>query len=81
MALNRRLLNGTQPATFREALRLDTGRDAMVVAVLPGTREFRPARPSSAGKLEERVRLWAQDRGYGSLEGLVAAIDTCSGGL
>ncbi len=82
VALNMALLSVTaQPATYLEALRLDTGRRAMVVAVLPGTREFHLVRPYSASNLADRVRTWAQERQYGSVEALAASILACTHGM
>ena len=82
VALNMALLGRTeQPRTFRDALGLDTGTREMVVAVLPGTIAFRRERPYSAANLRSRVEAWAQERGYGGLQGLADAALDCASGL
>lgn len=82
VALNMRLLGITaQPRTYSEAVRLDTGNRQMIVAVLPRTENYRPARPYTDANIAERVKAWAQDRGYGSLADLAAAAAACAEGL
>jgi hypothetical protein len=82
VALNRRLLGmAAQPQTYTQAVGLDTGSRQMIVAVLPGTGGFQPARPYSAANIAARVQAWAQARGYGSLAGLADAMAGCAQGL
>lgn len=82
VALNRALLTGTLlPATYRQALALDTGTRDMVVAVLPGSRGFQPARPYSADNIAQRVQSWAQAQGYPDVQALGAAALQCAAGL
>lgn len=82
VALNMKLLGiSVQPRTYREAVRLDTGNRQMIVAILPGTEGYRQTRPYSKVNITERVRAWAQEKGYGSLADLAAASISCANGL
>jgi hypothetical protein len=82
VALNMALLGRTQqPRTYAEALTLDTGSAAMVVAVLPFTAEYRRVRPYTAANIAERVEAWAKQNGYGSTAGLARAAKACGQGL
>jgi hypothetical protein len=82
VALNMALLGKTlQPATYPEALKLDTGRADIVVAVLPGTAAYHRVRPYTAANIAERVGAWAQENGYGSTAGLAQAAKACGQGL
>jgi hypothetical protein len=82
VALNRALLTGADmPKTYRQALSLDTGTKAMVVAVLPQSRQFQRARPYTRENIAERVQAWAQAQGYGSTAGLASSALGCSSGL
>jgi len=78
VALNRALLGVAEaPSNYRQALRLDTGQRAMLVAVLPRTAGFHRERPYTAANLAERVAIWSRESGYGSTEALVAAMTEC----
>jgi hypothetical protein len=83
VALNMRLLGVTvQPRTYSQAVNLDTGANRqMIVAVLPGTRDYRLSRPYSAENIAARAEAWAQAKGYGSLAGLAEAMTACAEGL
>jgi hypothetical protein len=82
VALNMALLGRTQqPATYPDALKLDTGRADMVVAVLPGTVGFQRVRPYTAANIADRVEAWASAHGYGSTADLARAAQACGGGL
>jgi hypothetical protein len=65
------------PATYVQAKQLDTGSKAMVVAVLPGSKMYQRALPYSRDNIAQRVKAWAVEHGYGSLEGLAAAAQDC----
>ena len=78
VALNMALLPGAaMPATYAQAKQLDTGSKAMVVAVLPGSKMYQRALPYSRDNIAQRVKAWAVEHGYGSLEGLAAAAQDC----
>lgn len=82
VALNMALLGRTaQPKTYQEALGLDTGRRQMIVAVLPESRRFNPARPYTADNIRQRVEGWAAANGYGSTARLKEAVVSCATGL
>lgn len=83
VALNMRLLGVTaQPQTYTQAVNLDTGAARqMIVAVLPGTKDYQLARPYSEANIAARVQAWAQANGYGSLAGLADAMTACAQGL
>jgi hypothetical protein len=82
VALNMALLGvTTQPRTYSEALQLDTGTRAMVVAALPGTRQFERLRPYTAENIATRVAAWATAHGYAGTEGLATMAKTCAQGL
>lgn len=82
VALNRALLTGVDmPKTYKQALSLDTGTKAMVVAVLPQSRQFNKTRPYTRENIAERVEAWAQAQGYGSTAGLASSALGCTSGL
>jgi hypothetical protein len=82
VALNMALLGRTeQPTTYAEAVRLDTGNQEMLLAVLPRSRAFQRLRPYSRENIASRVNAWAAANGYGSTEGLAAALRRCASGL
>lgn len=81
IALNMRLLGQTdQPKTYTGAERLDTGRKDMVVAVIPGSRNFALQRPYTAASLATRIEAWARRAGYDSSASLAARAVDCSTG-
>lgn len=82
VALNMALLTGSRmPATYRQALSLDTGTKDMVVAVLPSSRLFERVRPYSRENIAQRVNAWARAQGYGSVQALAEAALGCASGL
>lgn len=82
VALNMKLLRRTtQPKTYADAVALDTGNREMIVAVMPGTDTYRRARPYTEANIADRVRTWAQEKGYGSVADLAAAMVSCAEGL
>ena len=82
VALNRALLTSApMPANYRQARALDTGTQDMVVAVLPGSRQFERNRPYTQANLDQRVQAWAVARGYGSVQALAETALQCSAGL
>lgn len=82
VALNMALLGATaMPTTYAQALKLDTGTREMVVAVLPGSRQYQRVLPYSRDNIAQRVKAWAVENGYGSVEGLAAAVKDCGGPL
>ena len=82
VALNMGLLTGAlMPTTYKQAVLLDTGSRAMVVAVLPASRLFQRVRPYTRENIAARVQAWAEAQGYGSLHAFVAAVLQCADGL
>ena len=69
------------PTTYKQAVLLDTGSRAMVVAVLPASRLFQRVRPYTRENIAARVQAWAEAQGYGSLHALGAAVLQCADGL
>jgi hypothetical protein len=82
VAMNLKLLGRTaQPQTYREALRLDTGSAPMVVAVLPGSKDYRLERPYTEANITARVGAWAREKGYASVEELARSMLSCAEGI
>jgi hypothetical protein len=80
VALNMALLGRTdQPKNYRpEALSLDTGSQKILVAIVPQSRDFQLDRPYGADNIKRRVEAWASEKGYGSIDGLLAAVRSCA---
>lgn len=82
VALNMKLLGKTeQPKTYADAVKLDTGKADMIIAVIPGSKPYQLKRPYTAQNLSDRISAWATEKQYGSLDALAKAITTCSEGL
>jgi hypothetical protein len=83
VALNRMLLGRPNlPTNYKDAVQnFDTGNKAMIVAVLPSSRDFELVRPYTPDNLRARVTAWATANGYEGLEGLASAITLCANGL
>lgn len=82
VALNMALLKKSeQPKTYPEALRLDTGKEDMIIAVLPGSDLYKRERPYTAENIAKRVEAWATEQGYGTLDEMAAAMMVCAEGL
>lgn len=82
VALNMALLKKVeQPKTYEDAKRLDTGNKDMTIAVLPRSITFQLERPYTSANIESRVRAWAAEKGYGSLDNLASVILDCASGL
>lgn len=82
VALNMALLGlTTQPASYAQAVRLDTGTREMIVAVLPASAGYQRERPYTAANIAGRVAQWSKERGYGGVNELAAAVSACAVGL
>jgi hypothetical protein len=82
IALNMALLKiSDAPANYGDALKLDTGKHDMIVAVLPGSATFKRERPYTAANIARRVAQWSQERGYGGIDKLAEAASGCAAGL
>ena len=82
VALNLALQTGARmPTTYTQAKALDTGTQAIVVAVLPSTRQLERERPYTKENIDRRVRRWAEANGYGSVQALGEAAVRCAAGL
>lgn len=82
VALNMALLTGSaMPTTYKESVKLDTGKQRMIVAVLPASKVFERVRPYSSDNIALRVRSWAKAQGYGSPQDFYASVTACASGL
>jgi hypothetical protein len=78
VALNMALLKKTaQPKTYAEAKRLDTGRQEILVAIMPGSAAFQLQRPYTATNIAARAAAWADTKGYGSADGFSQLVQSC----
>ena len=79
VGLNMALLGRTeQPRTYREALRLDTGNDEMLIAIIPNSRNFNPQKPFTKENILGRVQNWVERAGFESQENFVNFMRTCN---
>ncbi len=79
VALNMKLLGKTiQPTTYSEAKKLDTEDKDIVVAVLPESKKFERIRPYTGKNIEQRIKNWASENKYKSLNGLIKSINQCA---
>ena len=79
VALNMALLKrDKQPTNYKEAKQLDTGKQIIAVAIIPGSRAYKLQRPYSAENIKTRVTEWAAEQGYGSFANFAAFILKCS---
>lgn len=75
IALNMALLGiDRQPANYGEAKRLDTGRQEMLLAIIPGSNSYQPQRPYTKENIAERVRNWQRDAGFETQARFIDAI-------
>ena len=82
VALNMALLGLTaQPASYAQAVKLDTGTREMIVAVLPASAGYQRERPYTANNIAARVAQWSKERGYGGVDQLAAAVGACAADL
>ena len=76
VALNMALLGITnQPTTYTEAIKLDTGRQEIIVATLPGTKM---TGPFTAGAIEAKLEAWAGSNGFVDAAGLARRMKECA---
>jgi hypothetical protein len=79
VGLNMALLGKSQqPATYAEALRLDTGNKEMLVAVIPNSKNFNLEKPFSKENIAERVRFWMRQSGFISPENFADFMKDCN---
>jgi hypothetical protein len=63
--LNMNLLGVTTPPRNKaETFKLSIEAPEVLVAIIPGSRSFRPAMPFTAGNVEARVTAWQQEAGF-----------------
>ena len=75
MLLNMKLLGTTVPPTNRaETFKLSIENTQVLVAIIPGSRSFREARPYTMENIDTRVRAWQQDAGFASPEKFIEAM-------
>jgi hypothetical protein len=79
VGLNMTLLKRTvQPKTYREALGLDTGTREMLIAVIPGSKNFRLRKPYTRESISERVDEWITQAGFTSRGNFVDFVKSCN---
>lgn len=72
VALNMRLLGTTTPPTNKaETFRLSIQDAQVLIAIIPGSRDFRPARPFTEENVAERVARWQREAGFATPEAFV----------
>ncbi|MFN2407621.1 MAG: hypothetical protein ABR594_16340 [Pyrinomonadaceae bacterium] len=71
VSLNMKLLGTTTPPTNQaETFRLSIGNDVLI-AIIPGSRLFREAKPYTADNINQRIDDWRTEAGFTSLEKLI----------
>jgi len=79
VGLNMALLGRTdQPSTYREALRLDTGNNEMLIAIIPNSRNFNQQKPFTKENILSRVQQWMAQAGFESQENFVNFMRVCN---
>jgi hypothetical protein len=79
VGLNMTLLGKTtQPTTYREALRLDTGTDEMLIAIISDSRGFNPQKPFTKENILARVQDWLARGAFGSQGNFVDFMKACN---
>ena len=79
VGLNMILLGKTkQPKTYQQAKRLDTGNQAMWIAIIPNSRTFHPQKPFTKENLTARVDQWLIQAGFSSQRKFVDFMKSCS---
>lgn len=79
VGLNMILLGKTeQPTTFALAKRLDTGNQAMLIAIIPNSRTFNPQRPFTKENLTNRLDQWLTQAGFSNQQNFVDFMKSCN---
>jgi hypothetical protein len=69
VALNMALLGvSRQPTNYTEAKRLDTGRQEILVAIIPRSRLYQPKKPYTKDNIHERMISWQRRAGFDTTE-------------
>lgn len=72
VALNMKLLGTTTPPTNKaETFRLSIENTKVLIAIIPGSRSFRVAKPYTAANINERLEAWRSEAGFTSLQKLL----------
>ncbi len=72
VSLNMKLLGTTTPPTNKEeTFRLSIENTNVLIAIIPGSRLFRVAKPYTADNTNQRINDWHTEAGFTSLEKLV----------
>ena len=72
VALNMKLLGTTTlPANQQETFRLSIENTNVLIAIIPGSRDFRVAKPYTADNINQRITDWRTEAGFTTLEKLV----------
>ena len=78
VGLNMVLLGKTeQPATYPQAVRLDTGNKEMLIGIIPNSRTFYLQTPFTKENLASRVDAWLTQAGFGSRQRFVEFMKSC----
>jgi hypothetical protein len=79
VGLNMALLGECQqPKTYKEALKLDTGNRDMLIAIIPGTRNYKLQKPYTKENIIERVNAWIIEAGFENNEKFIECLQSCS---
>jgi hypothetical protein len=72
VSLNMKLLGITTPPTNKEeTFRLSIENANVLIAIIPGSRLFRVAKPYTADNINQRISDWRTEAGFTSLEKLI----------
>jgi hypothetical protein len=72
VSLNMKLLGATAPPTNKqETFRLSIENTNVLIAIIPGSRLFRVAKPYTADNISQRIDEWRTEAGFTSLEKLL----------
>jgi hypothetical protein len=72
VSLNMKLLGTTTPPTNKEqTFRLSIENANVLLAIIPGSRLFRVAKPYTADNINQRITDWRTEAGFTSLEKLI----------
>jgi len=79
VGLNMILLGKTeQPTTYTLAKRLDTGRQAMLIGIIPNSKTFNPQRPFTKENLSDRMDQWLAQAGFSNQRNFVDFLKSCN---
>lgn len=78
VGLNMALLGKSQqPKTYQEAIKLDTGTQEMLIAIIPGTKNYKLQKPYTKENIFERVKSWIIEAGFENNEKFIEYLQSC----